>query len=1304
MPFTLLPPPVTREDYLGRRLDTLRGYFRRVVFTRAACRCFVVGALAVGLVGWLDHRFPLPPLVRAYALVGVLAGVLFLFRRWLVRPLRGSGDADRLAALVEKRYPDFNDAFRTAVHFLTADPERESCSPGLRKAVLKRAVRKMERFDIKGAVDRRGTGKALFGAMALAGLLVWAVTAKPDIVLASAKRLTEPFGGSRAPQRTTVEIISPANFPHRMARGEALEVKVRLRGAVPDRVTLVIQPDGLPAVEQHYTVPDDAAAEEPITLRIEPSRISRSFQFRVRANDADSGWRAVGVLPPPALVPLNGRPSPQFYLEYPAYTDLPAADLADGSSIIECPAGTRLTLRAATDRPVAEAWLVYRPENPVTAQLTKVAVLGANPAIAVPGFDLMAREVWAAIPLTIRDGTLLEGTFVPRVSGPYVFRFEDETGLGATRLLDIRVQPDPAPVVTLARRATGPEQVIALPEAEIRLPALVQDKTFAIRDVWLEYRVNGGAGRVQPVYHPATLAHLLPAMFGFSAAGANIPAPPIQLAKIQQLAAEPVLAMGTIRTDDGRPLREGDTLTVQMAADDYDDVTGFKEPGRSAELRIAIVSKQDVETIVQQTQSEVRAELARLRQMQAEAKAQAEQAAKTPEAAADKLAEAERVQDQIRARVEQGEDGLRATIDRLRNQLKENKVPDSLAADRLDEAAKELKRLSDREFEPLAGDFAKAKREADPKAKKGTLDKIAERQAGVEKTFKELADRLEPWSGAGEVRGDARNLSQDIKRQAERAAELGAKIPENKPPDHLDPAAKAELDKAVQGAERLSDQAREMVEKMNRLAVEKEQSAAEKTQQAAAAEKLAGDLKAQAAAERKGSAKERDLSAKAAEAAREAADLRETATDLQREAAALRQAGQAGNTEEFKEQLRQAAQAAKQNQLSRAAQQQQAAKESVDRLLKSLQQTDAQNAERLQKKTEQAKADLDKLLDEQERLQKKIDAAEKIQDETLKRQTLKDLAKDQERLEKLAREMSQRLGRQQADQPAEQLRRAADEMAKAAEQLRNGQSPGEKTDDALDRLDDAKRDLDQAKGEQEEKLTREQAAQLADLIRALKERQERMTAEQARLHGAVKLAKKWERPVRASQNDLKQQQAKLGEEAEAVIEKEFAQAPVFGRMVKQAAGAMRLAAKRMDGRLEAAENGPYDAELEDIADGSIRGQQQLAKDRLDQLLDALKPDAQPKADQAAGQPGGGMPPGGAAEPMKPKLPPLAQLKALRNLQADIAARTAGFDKAHPARADLNDDDTDELTALEQMQRDIADLIKDLTADLKGETP
>src|SRR5262249_24912801 len=129
-------------------------------------------------------------------------------------------------------------------------------------------------------------------------------------------------------------------------------------------------------------------------------------------------------------------------------------------------------------------------------------------------------------------------------------------------------------------------------------------------------------------------------------------------------------------------------------------------------------------------------------------------------------------------------------------------------------------------------------------------------------------------------------------------------------------------------------------------------------------------------------------------------------------------------------------------------------------------------------------------------------------------------------------------------------------------------------------------------------------------------------------------------------NDLKQHQQGLAGEVRALVEKKFENIAVFGRMLRQSSDAMDLAAKRIDSRLDAAETGPFDQELEDLADTGIQSQQKLAVKRLDQLLEAPKPDNPNPAH--ATPPAGGCPPPGLPPATDP--PPLAQLKAPRALQ------------------------------------------------------
>jgi hypothetical protein len=1308
MPLTLPPPLPTREAGLTRTLDAVASRLRRVVVLRAGSWFVVLTVLFLGGLAVLDHRYQLPSLVRALGLAAYLVALPVLLRRWILRPLAGSGDRLQIALRVERAYPDFNDSLVSAVDFLGADPRDRHGSAAFRKAAVRRAARKAERYEFDRAVDARGLKRSVFVALCGLAAVGWVLYSAPEAARAAIVRLALPFGGGAVATQTKIEILSPQPLPHRMARGEPLDLRLGLRGAVPERVTVSVKLDGAQAVDQAYAVPppEGAADATELTVRIEPTRIPRDFQFRVRANDADTGWQSVRVLPPPVLVPLDGRPSPQLHLDFPRYTDLQPVDLPDGSGVIECVAGTRVTLRAATDRPVARAWIGFRPDQPVTRLIPALSPFGANPAAAIPGFDLLAREVWADVPVMIgRDGTRMEVSFVPRVAGPYALRFEDDTGLGTTRMFDVRVQPDPAPVVTLERPSAGRDSLMVLPDADITFAARVQDKQYAIRSVRLEYRIGAdGPTRSFPWFDADVLGRVIPA--GAAFLGGVIPVPPVDPLRLrpQQLAFEERLSLTRLRHPDGSPLKSGDVVVVQVAADDFDDVTGFKAPGRSHEVELVIVTRADLEGVEQQAQGDIREEVARLYAQQREARTRVQEAIQQlrntgslrPEDL-DKLAQAEQTQQQIRNRITNPTDGLRSQLEKLRQAAKDNHLPRSATTERLDQAATELGRLADEELDPLEADLAAARRPTGPKeSPAASLGKAERRQKEVEQTLMSLMERLEPWSGAAGIRGEARSVLNELKRQAEKGDKLGDKVPPDTAPDKLTPDQKAELDKSAVGDDRVAERGRQLVEKMNRLAVEKDAAVRSKMELAERKDSEAAAARAKAAQAPPGSEEQKALNRQADESVAEARQSREAAEDLKREADALRDAATAGNVEQFKEQLRSAGQLTRQNQPSRGAAEQRAAAANLEKLLNSLEEQKADDADRMTKKLKDVDRQLTELFDKQELLQKKSRDAEAIKDPEQRRAELDKLAREQEKLEAEARELAQRLTRNQGERAADELKRAAREMAQARERLENGDPAAEKMDDALDRIDDAQRELDQARRGNEEELLREQAAKFADEIRALRDRMQRLHEESGRIHSVVKKAGKWERPVRTSLNDLRQQQQGLAGEVKALIAKRFENAAVFGRMLKQSADAMDLAARRMDNRLEAAEVGPFDQELEDIADAGIQGQQRLALKRLDQLLEALKPDK--PGDAPATPNGGGMPPDmpPMGKPMGDQLPPLAQLKALRALQADIAERTESFDKAHPDRTKLNDDEAAELEALEKMQLDVAELIKELT--------
>ncbi len=271
-------------------------------------------------------------------------------------------------------------------------------------------------------------------------------------------------------------------------------------------------------------------------------------------------------------------------------------------------------------------------------------------------------------------------------------------------------------------------------------------------------------------------------------------------------------------------------------------------------------------------------------------------------------------------------------------------------------------------------------------------------------------------------------------------------------------------------------------------------------------------------------------------------------------------------------------------------------------------------------------------------------------------------------------------------------------MEGAGKQLEKGQQGEDEQEETLERLNEAREELERARQEAEEELAREQILRLADLIKPLKERQEGLMAETSRLQNDVLRNGKWTRGTRASLSDNSRAQKGLGSETEDVATKRLTGAPVFARLMRRAAEAMSDAGKRMDDLFEELKN-PENVDLKKLPDAELARRQELALRRLTQVVDALKEAAEKMEQQTrsgggggggeGGEGGGGGAPGDG-------IPPVAQLKLLRDLQKDINQRTEAFKKEHPDPKNLQEKDRAELQAIRKDQQDVAELIDELT--------
>jgi hypothetical protein len=1255
---------------LQLRLAALRRRLWLVVTFRGVAWVGAILLLAAAIAGLLDWRIHLPSLVRALLLTGTLSAAGYVIYRDLFRPLWARTDDLSLALRVEARYPALNDALASAVQFLEQPSSSEHAeSASLRREAVKRALGRARGFDFQRVVDARGVRAAGLSLLTAGGLALALVLLSPQLAWTAFLRLTHPFGGHDWPRKTQLTVKAP----QRVARGTAFEIQAAVAGVIPERATVEYRFEGAPPLEQVYEVTRETPTTGNLAARLKPDQVQRSFRFQVRANDALSSWQEVEVLPPPQLAALDGRPSPQIHLHFPSYTDLADQQLPDGAASIDAAAGTEIRLRAAVDRSVVRAWLEYPAElEPVLSVAAFLAPLGVPQPTGALELAAAQQASWKRIPAQLdAEGRVLTADFIARVSGTLALYFEDEMGLGNTRLLELRTLVDPAPVVQLLRPSRSQDSFELLPDADLTLQVQAEDLQYALRSVYLEYRLKredapdlaGEPGQLNLYDHEA-LGNLVPWLFaGLDPAPFKVPTEPPRL-RWQRLEAGRRWSLKELQ------LREGDILAIQACADDFDDVTVNKQPGRSNEIELRIVNRTALDLSLNEAQAKIQQEVVRLHKQQQDALQKvipAETFARNNKGQLepkhiDDLLQAEQIQQQIRARIGTRQEGLRADVARVQQALRDNHLPRSGIQDLMDALANELDRLDREELRQIEPRLTEARKESEAGPEKQTVDpkskppltEARKHQEEVEKTLAGLLKLLEPWSSTREFQGEAKSILQEQRKLAGETSTLNQATLGKKDQD-LTPAEKSELQKTAELQGRLAERTQQLLNKLDNLANDSQR-------------------------------KEQD-------------------PDL---AKALAEAAKRGNDKNATGNMQQAADSIRDNKLTQAGAQQRAAAQAMEDVAKALEDRREEELDRLIKRMKEAEQKLDELAERQDELRRKAAKAAQEGDAQKRAEELKRLAREQEQLEKETQEMVRELSRLRAEQASQALSQAGGRMQQAGQQMDQGEKSAEQQEEALDRLNEAQQELQKAREQAEEELAREKLAKIADQIKGLRDRQEALQQESGRLYRSALENKKWTRELRVSLKGLADNQQGLGKETERIAKEKLEGAKIFTHLVGKSAEGMQQAATHIRDRWEEAnkaldilpegQDPVLNLVAEQAADAETQKLQRTALRRLDQLLEALKPEAGQALRMGKKQGGNGSGGGGGGGNQKSggpsdSIPPLAELKALRALQQEVAERTKEFAKQHPDVAKLTDKEKDELQELQQDQQEVRTLFQ-----------
>ena len=1011
----------------------------------------------------------------------------------------------------------------------------------------------------------------------------------------------------------------------------------------------------------------------------------------------------------------------------PRYTDQPTPQrLPAGTGNVEAIAGTVVTLRAAADRPLKQAWIEYIPDLVFSRQSAALAPLGplkrawiqyapedSNARLAVGG-----ETVWGRVHADLDDDTTrFTIRFLPRVAGLYVLTVEDETGLrSAPRVFELRLRQDAPPVVRLERPSASRDVLSVLPNAKLTLSIVAEDD-FAVRSVFLRYRTKENEAARDWVYydHATAPTKLFAPVFG----PAVLAAPPRLRPK--HLEFEMPLPVAQFKHRDGSPLRPGDVLILQACADDFDDVSVNKSPGFSPEVRLTIVNHSDFErdlnrdvTIIQNILKEQRdKEQAALQQVtRAENRLKREENLTTSEL--EQLTQAEQVQRELRDRFGEKQDQVRGQVQRIQEALKQNGMQNSPMRDRMRHVERELQRLAENDLIQAEQQLARARQQLEASAQAEDKARNAEREAEeLELKARNLNAEAAQKEKDAQATNDPREkekLLTDAKRNKDQAKEvLVLAAPLRQQAEALkreaanllkESKARASINAARRRQEEvektLSDllarlepssvvgdikgEARDLLDAQRQLEARVEEL--ELKMRGKKLDELTVEERDELKAAREGQQELEDRTAKLLERMRQEADNRaKTEPELAKK---LQDASNQAEKENVVGEMRESSEKLGDNKVGEARKNQKTSAAALGSLARELGHQSEAEQEQLVNKLREAEKELEKIRAEADELRKKMKELKEGKGDLTpeeRKEELKRLEKRQEELQQQAQQLAKRLSREGR---AERARQALDKAAK-------------NPDEMLERLNEAERELKRARQREQEVLEREQLTRILEVIERLRDRQAALNAEADRIRKEVKEGGDWTRGLRGSLLGLRDGQNGLKAETEEVIPKELADTPVFARMLQRAAEAMALAAKRAD-RSAAKQAKQGNAAPDKLPDAELLKQQKQAQRRLEQVIDAVKsqldapPPQQPKQPK---NPDNGEQPENGNPPPQNGLPPLAQLKLLKALQLDVNKRSEEMLKRHPDLNKLSEAEQAEYNSIIRDQQDVRELLEEM---------
>lgn len=423
---------------LERRLFVVLAFYGIGRFLLKLC------ALVLGLY-LLDRLLDPPRAVRLILDLGAIGVLLWQALGDLIHPLRRRPLARDLAAIWERKAPQFHDRLATAIE-LAEDPRESSVE--LLAEVTKEAVTLSDGLDARKVVPTGRARRSMFSGTAAAAVLllgIWAYPNEAAIFLQRALGSATPWPsdtrlvlmpayleGTAAP--VDFEVLGPESYALSVARGTVISLRVRAEGVFPQRIQ---------AIGLEHSRPMHDLGGGNFVLRLPPLRQDQDFHFR-GGDDTDGLPRlSIRVGDAPGVGEWLVRTTP------PAYTRLPEEQ--GNFHEVRLLRGSLVNIRMRPDRDTAKVETsrldgsrevltadtdgYYTVEFPITGSGEILFAL-----TGVDGFrqDRASMLKWTATPDRRPEPRILfpaeRWVSVPGGKIPLAFTVQDDFGLGELQL------------------------------------------------------------------------------------------------------------------------------------------------------------------------------------------------------------------------------------------------------------------------------------------------------------------------------------------------------------------------------------------------------------------------------------------------------------------------------------------------------------------------------------------------------------------------------------------------------------------------------------------------------------------------------------------------------------------------------------------------------------------------------------------------------------------------------------------------------------------------------------------------------